>query len=141
MIPIHAETLINPYNIGCAFTPIVLANLRTSDTPPLVDWFELSLSPLVPAVVAVTNMPADVYVTVMKWPTSARPQAARQSWKRKSRSIVYDALSRRRRTDQFDPMPSAEGDTCWRIVTGDVNGHEGKSNSQGRSQSPEAKAE
>jgi len=106
IIPILAETLnACACDIGCAFTLIV--------TPPLVDWFELSLSPLVPAVVAVTNVPADVYLTAMKWPTSVRLQAARQTWKRKGRSIVYEVLSRRPTTDQFDPIPSAEGDTCW----------------------------
>ncbi len=114
---------------------IALAKLTTPGTLLLVDSLGASLSPHAPAVVALSGVLADVYLTVMKWLTSDQPRAARPTWKRKCESIGYAGLSREPRTDQFDPIPSADRDTCRRrgffIVTGHVDSHEEKSDGQG----------
>jgi hypothetical protein len=71
----------------------------------------------------------------MKWLTSGQPRAERPTWKRKCWSIDCQWLSHEPRTDQLDPIPSADGDTRWRgrffIVTDHVDGHEEKSDGQG----------
>ena len=120
--------------------PILIASAR-STTPGillLVGSLQVgpSLSPHAPTVVAVTNVLADLYSTVMKWLTSDQPRAARPTlefnW---SISYEYEAFSQEPGTDQFDPIPSADSDTCrWRrfiIVTDHVDGHQEKSDGQG----------
>jgi len=76
IIPTSAEMLINP-SVQSIF--IGLAKLTTSPTLLLADSLGPSLSPHVPAVVAVPSVLADVYSTVMKWLTSDQPQAERQT--------------------------------------------------------------
>ena len=114
---------------------IGLAKLTTPATLLLADSLGPSLSPHEPALVAVTSVLADVYLTVMRWLPSDQLRALRPTWKRKYWSICDAGLSHEPRTDQFDPIPSADGDTCRRgrffIVTGHVDGHEEKSDSQG----------
>ena len=114
---------------------IGLAKSTTPATLLLAESLGPSLSPHEPALVAVTSVLEDVYSTVMRWLTSDQPRASRPTWKRKHRSICGTGLSRDPRTNQFDPIPSADGDTCRRgrffIVTDHVNSHEEKSDGQG----------
>ena len=118
--------------------PFIFIGLAKSTTPAtllLAESLGPSLSPHEPALVAVTSVLEDVYSTVMRWLTSDQPRASRPTWKRKCWSIYDAGLSHEPRTDQFDPIPSADGDSCrWGrffIVTDHVNGHEEKSNGQG----------
>ncbi len=127
-------TLTDPRDIGYAVL-IALAKLTTPGTLLRVDSLGPSLSPHAPAVVAVTSVLADVYLTVMKWLTSDQSRAARPTWKGKRWSIGYAGLSHEPRTDQLDSILSADRDTCRRrrffIVTDHVDGQEEKSDGQG----------
>ena len=114
---------------------IGLAKLTTPGALLLADSLGPFLSPRVLAFVTVTGALADVYLIVMRWLTSDQPQAERPTWERKHWSICEKRLSHEPRTNQFDPIPSADGDTCRRgrffIVTDHVDGHEEKSDGQG----------
>lgn len=67
---------------------LALAKLTTPGTLLLVDWLGPSLSAHAPAVVVVTSVLVDVYLTVMKWLTSDPPRAARPTLKDEEFELV-----------------------------------------------------